>query len=218
MARSSEPVDSAERLVFFTDAVVAIALTLLVLPLVELVPEARRSGLGLQQLLRENLGDLGSFALSFAVIFRFWWSHHGLFRHVSGLSLPLVCWNLLWMFSIVLLPVPTAIITAYHTSPATVLLYDGTLVLSSGSLTMLAITAYRNPALSAGRSRETREGVLASVSSFGALLLALIIGSVFWHRINYWALLLMFLTGPVERVVKRRWATHPVAQLSPGER
>ena len=217
MAPPSTSLGSAERLVFFTDAVVAIALTLLVLPLVELVPEAQKSGLDLRDLLRDNVGELGSFALSFAVIFRFWWAHHGLFRHVSGLSRPMVMWNLLWMFSIVLLPVPTAIITAYATSPATVLLYDGILVLGSGSLTMLAVTAYRNPSLSAGRERETREGVLASVSSFGALLLALVIGTVFWDVVNYWALLLLLLTGLVERMVKRRWAAHPAPEPVRGD-
>jgi uncharacterized membrane protein len=218
VAQTSEPVDSAERLVFFTDAVVAIALTLLVLPLVELVPEARRAGPDLGELLRGSLDELGAFVLSFLVIFRFWWAHHALFRHVSGLSRTLVLCNLLWMLTIVFLPVPTAVITAYSTSPETVLLYTGTLVIGSGSLMLLALTAYRNPALGAGRARETREGVLASVSSFVALLLALIIGTVFWDSINYWALLLMFLTGPVERVVKRRWAKHPHPEPLPAGR
>ncbi|MGI3786608.1 MAG: TMEM175 family protein, partial [Janthinobacterium lividum] len=97
MARRSQPIGPAERLVFFTDAVVAIALTLLILPLVDLVPQASRSGLRLGDLLRDNLPELGSFLLSFVVISRFWWAHHQLFGHVSALSPALVRWNLLWL-------------------------------------------------------------------------------------------------------------------------
>lgn len=209
MAHPSPPADSAERLVFFTDAVVAIALTLLILPLVELVPEASRSGVELGDLLRENLAELGSFLLSFAVIFRFWWAHHQLFRHVSGLSRALMAWNLVWLLSIVLLPWPTAIITAYDTSPGSVLLYIGTLVLSSGSLTALAVTIHRNPAVSAGRSRETRDEVLGVSTSLAALILALVLGSAFADTVNFKALLLLFLSGPAEQLIKRRWAKRP---------
>lgn len=214
MAQRSQPTGSAERLVFFTDAVVAIALTLLILPLVDLVPQASRSGVGLRDLLRDNLPELGSFLLSFVVIFRFWWAHHQLFRHVSGLNPTIVGWNLLWLLSVVFLPWPTAIITAYDTSALTVLLYTGTLVVSSGSLTALAVVVHRNPALSAGRSQETREEVLGGASSLVALIIALVLGTVFVHTINYKALLLLFVTDPVERLIKRRWASrrdHPAA-------
>ncbi|GAB2572743.1 TMEM175 family protein [Microlunatus antarcticus] len=209
MPRPARPTDSAERLVFFTDAVVAIALTLLVLPLVDLVPEASRSGLDLGDLLRENVSELGSFLLSFVVIFRFWWSHHQLFRHVSGLSPSLVRWNLLWLLSIVFLPWPTAIITAYDTSPLTVLLYSGTLVVSTGSLTALAVVVHRDPALSAGRDRETRDEVLGIGSSFAVLIVALVLGTTFADTVNYWALLLLFATGPVERLLRWRWSKRP---------
>jgi uncharacterized membrane protein len=192
--------------VSFTDAVVAIAVTLLVLPLVEVVPGVEREGLDLGTLLRSNLAQLGAFLLSFAVIFRFWWSHHRLFRHVSGLTRGLVVWNVLWTLSIVFLPVPTAIITAYPPSPGTVLLYVGTLVLTSGSLCLMTLRSYRDPRLTATRTPEAREEVLASVAAFVALLLALVLGSVFADVLNYWALLLMVLTGPIENAVKRRWA------------
>ncbi|SER28958.1 TMEM175 family protein [Microlunatus flavus] len=213
MAPPPEPSDHAERLVFFTDAVVAIALTLLVLPLVDLVPEARRSGLGLGALLRENLGELGSFLLSFVVIFRFWWAHHQLFRHVSRLNRAVVGWNLLWMVSIVFMPVPTAIITAYSPSAGTVLLYVGTLVVSSGALTLLTLTVHRHPELSVGRSRETREDVLGGVTSLAALLLALVLGATFSEHVNYLALLLLLLTGTVERLVRRRWSRAAAARV-----
>ncbi|MGI3783436.1 MAG: TMEM175 family protein [Janthinobacterium lividum] len=203
------PTGSAERLVFFTDAVVAIALTLLILPLVDLVPEARRTAPDVSRLLLENLPELGSFLLSFVVIFRLWWAHHQLFRHVSALSPAVVCWNLLWLLSIVFLPWPTAIITAYNTSPGTVLLYVGTLVVSSGSLTALAVIVHRNPAHSAGRSRETRDEVLGSATSLGALVLALVLGTAFPDTVNFKALLLLFLSGLAEQLIKRRWSTGP---------
>ena len=218
MARPSRATGSAERLVFFTDAVVAIALTLLILPLVDRVPEAGRSGLDLRDLLRDSLSELGSFLLSFAVIFRFWWAHHQLFRHVSGVSTPVVRWTLVWLLSIVFLPWPTVIITAYDTSALTVLLYVGTLVLSSGSLTALAVVVHRNPGLSEGRSREAREEVLGIGSSFAALVVALVLGTAFSATLGYWPLLLLFVTPPFEALVKRRWARRPErAQDSPPE-
>ena len=209
MASPSGPTGSAERLVFFTDAVVAIALTLLILPLVDRVPEASRSGLDLRDLLRDNLSELGSFLLSFAVIFRFWWAHHQLFRHVGGVSTSMVRWTLVWLLSIVFLPWPTAVITAYRTSSLTVLLYVGTLVLSSGSLTALAVVIHRDPALSEGRSRETREEVLGIGSSFAAMVVALVLGTAFSDTLGYWPLLLLLVTPPFEAVVKRRWARRP---------
>jgi TMEM175 potassium channel family protein len=217
VAPPSHRTDSPERLVFFTDAVVAIALTLLVLPLVDLVPEARREGLALAELLRTNLPELGAFLLSFLVIFRFWWAHHRLFGHVSRLSGAVVTWNLLWMLSIVFLPFATAVITAYDPSPGTVLLYVGTLVVSSGSLSLVATAVHRDPALSEGRSRESRDEVLGSVTALAALLVALVLGAVFADRVNYWALLLLFLSGPVERLVRRRW-TQPGGAASAGTR
>ncbi len=140
------------------------------------------------------------------VIFRFWWGHHRLFRHVSRLDRAVVGWALVWTFSIVLMPVSTAVITAYTTQPGTVALYTGNLVLTSGSLTMLALAAHSHPELCVGRPQETREEVLGSACATGAQVVALVVGTVFATTIGFYALLLMLLTGPVERLVRRRWA------------
>lgn len=58
-----------------TDAVVAIAATLLVLPLVDVIGELDGNHVG--QLLRDNGDKLFAFVLSFVVIARFWMVHSG---------------------------------------------------------------------------------------------------------------------------------------------
>jgi uncharacterized membrane protein len=63
---------SPERLVYFSDAVVAIALTLLVLPLAEAVPEAVSKHADSLKVITENQWKIYSFLLSFAVIARLW--------------------------------------------------------------------------------------------------------------------------------------------------
>ena len=70
---------SAERMEFFTDAVVAIAMTLLILPLMESVAEAGRDGVTTADYLSEHGGQLFSFALSFVIIASFWAGNHSLF-------------------------------------------------------------------------------------------------------------------------------------------
>lgn len=188
----------------FTDAVAAIALTLLVLPLGDtVIEEASDHSLG--ELIHEHLDQIGAFFLSFAVIFRFWWEHHRVFSHVSTLRLSLVLWSGLWVFSIVLLPIPTAIITAYPPTPASVAMYGGTLVLASGSIAMLALLVYRHPEVSKNRPRMTREEVLGEATSVAIQLLATVVGVIFAETVNYWAFLLIFLVSPLDRMVVTRW-------------
>ena len=99
---------SSERLTFFTDAVVAIAMTLLILPLTEGVTDARYEGRTTSEYLRDHSDELFAFALSFVIIASFWRAHHALFEHVAAYSQLLLWLNILWMFTVVWLPVPTA--------------------------------------------------------------------------------------------------------------
>src|SRR5438270_13608525 len=87
---------SAERLVVFVDAVVAIAITLLVLPLAE-VPRTEE-GVPLhpfgEQLALDLLPFIG-FAVSFFVVARFWWANHQTFARVRRWSPALVALTIL---------------------------------------------------------------------------------------------------------------------------
>ncbi|MEU4241279.1 TMEM175 family protein [Actinoplanes sp. NPDC026619] len=198
--------DSSERLVMFTDAVAAIALTLLILPLLETVAEVP----SFDELIHDHKSQFGALVLSFAVIFRLWWSHHRLFRHISRLSGWLVAWSAVWTFAIVLLPIPTAVISAFHTSAGTVLFYGATLALSTAALAGIGLTVYRNPELSEGRTPLPRENVLINASFFVTQVIATIVGCVF-PDINFYAFFLMFLTGPLERLLLSRWHTRSSA-------
>ena len=81
--------------------------------------------------------------------------------------------------------------------------------MSNGSLTAMAVTVHRNPALSAGRETEARDEVLGSLSSLAVLVVALVLGTVFSDTVNDKALLLLFLTGPAEHLLLRRWRRRP---------
>jgi uncharacterized membrane protein len=203
MTEPEQSAASPERLVLFTDAVAAIAITLLILPLLETLADIEDHA-DLSGLIHEHLPAFGAFLLGFAVIFRFWWGHHQAFGHLSRLSGPVVILSALWTLAIVMLPIQTAIITDFSPSSGTVALYCGTLVLASGALSALSIYAYRHPELSVGRTPLPFEVVTSSLVTFAALLLAGVIGAAF-PEINYWALFLLFLTAPIERLFRWRW-------------
>ncbi len=110
MTRQSVEPHSVERMVSFTDAVLAIAMTLLILPLLESVSESARERLDTLGYLREHNGQLFAFGLSFFIIGLFWRRHHRLFDQVVRYTRGLFLLNLIWMFTIVWLPVATALV------------------------------------------------------------------------------------------------------------
>ncbi len=98
-----------ERLVFFSDAVVAIAITLLALELP--VPEGTTNAEVLTAF-GEHRDEYIAFLISFAVIATHWNAHHRLFAHVTALGGRLGLWNLLWLFAIIVTPFATRVLTA----------------------------------------------------------------------------------------------------------
>jgi uncharacterized membrane protein len=102
-----------ERLIFFSDAVVAIAITLLALGLP--LPANLTSGASNAQVfagLRADHNDYLAFLISFVVIANYWRSHHRLFPNVARLDTSLVTLNFVWLLMIVLIPFATRLISA----------------------------------------------------------------------------------------------------------
>ena len=124
-----------DRLLFFSDAVMAIAITLLVIDLrvPEMPREASIAGLG-PALLRLWPNYLG-YLLSFYVIGNYWLSHHRLFRPVRRYDDRLALLNLLFLFFVALLPFSTRIIGLYPLNRTAVIVY-------SLNILPLGITSY----------------------------------------------------------------------------
>jgi uncharacterized membrane protein len=103
-----------ERLILFSDAVFAIAITLLVIELK--VPELDRENYNdaaLAHELKHLVPRFMGFVISFAIIGVYWAIHHRLFGFVHKYSNRLIFLNMLFLFSIVLMPFSTGMFGEY---------------------------------------------------------------------------------------------------------
>lgn len=107
MSDKKEPLD-VERLVFFSDAVVAIAITLLALDLKvhNAHSPMRFSDIGAMW------RTFAAFVLSFLLIGTFWKVHHQFFRYIRHTDEKLMDQNFLWLLFIVTLPFSTTLISS----------------------------------------------------------------------------------------------------------
>ena len=106
-----------ERLILFSDAVFAIAITLLVIEIrvPDILPENAKHEL-LPALL-EKFPEFFGFLLSFAVIGQFWTNHHRLFGLVTNFNGGLLWLNLLMLFWIVLVPFTSGLNSKFGGTP-----------------------------------------------------------------------------------------------------
>jgi len=98
---------TSERLVFFSDAVIAIAMTLLALELH--VPHGGSNAEVWHSFVHLLSNDYLNFVISFAVISLFWLAHHQYFRKIHAVDTTLRRLNLGWLFFIVLVPFATRV-------------------------------------------------------------------------------------------------------------
>ena len=191
-----------DRLITFLDAVVAIAITLLVLPLVDVLPN-EGPAVDLHTLLAEEAPRFGAFTLSFLVIARLWLVHHRLVERVGSYDRPFVLVNLAWTLTVVLLPFATEVAAVYGDDRLAVAVYIGTITLSSACLTLLDLMIVRRPYLRRAGSEAEEGDPTASLLTTGTFVLAFLVGVVV-PGIGYAALFLLFVPGPARRLLARR--------------
>ena len=145
------------RIVAFSDGVFAIAITLLVLQL-GVAPGVSNDELG-KALLSERQ-DIFAYAISFAVIGRFWLVHHRFFGEVIRFDGRLIVLNLFYLAWIVLLPFSSQVLGDHGGAEAAVILYAINLigVLLSGLLMFAALAVALVPIASLVRQRGGERG------------------------------------------------------------
>ncbi|HEX4732238.1 MAG TPA: TMEM175 family protein [Solirubrobacterales bacterium] len=112
------------RIVAFSDGVFSIAITLLVLNI------GVKAGLPhhlLAHELWEQRENLLAYAISFAVIGRFWVVHHGFFSEVMAFDGRLIGLNMLYLGWVVLIPFSSQVLGDYGGQLAAVVLYSANL-------------------------------------------------------------------------------------------
>lgn len=155
-----------ERLVTLSDGIYAIAMTLLVLDL--RIP-AHLSGAAFQEALRSTWPNLGSAALSFAVLAGFWRDQRRILAPLSAVSPLVTRLTLLGLGLAAVLPYPTTLLAEYASHPQTIALYAGTIAaVDAVHVTVLLLTRRQSPpsldtAASAARRAFTAQLVSSTV-------------------------------------------------------
>jgi TMEM175 potassium channel family protein len=187
------------RLISFSDAIVAIAATLLVLPLADAAADI--GDRSVTALLSDNRQALIAFALSFAVILRFWMVHHSMYEHVVDYTHGLILVNSVWLICIVFIPFPTELI-GKDSGRVAVGLYIGTMLAATAVGTIGQSILARTPRLLSEPARETLT-IAPAVITTVTMVVAFVTAVVF-PTIGLWALLLLFPANWVERIQRRR--------------
>lgn len=193
---------SAERFKAFTDAVVAIALTLLILPLMDSITELGRDNVSTVDWLKSEQLPLLSFLLSFVLISAFWLLHHRLFTQVERVDSTLQWLTFGWMLSIVWLPVSTSVAGQLPADAVQKLVYIGSLTLTVVLLLCTRLYLRAHPHLHTISPTEMRDGIAATLANVLVMLVALAL-TVAFPPLGFWPLMLLFTTGVLQNLLAK---------------
>jgi uncharacterized membrane protein len=117
-----------ERIIFFSDAVFAIAITLLALNL-KLPENNNLPTTPLSHSLLAIMPEFKGYAFSFLVVGFYWMSHHYYFRYLKRYDYLFVSLNIGFLMGIAFLPFPTSVLDSYPRQRLAVIFYAGSMAL-----------------------------------------------------------------------------------------
>lgn len=187
------------RLISFADAVVAIALTLLVLPLAEIGKEIG-SDTTVVAVFRDHSSELLGFLISFFVIWVLWRNHHRMIEYFDAYDKVLFNLHMVWLFTIVVLPFATSLISGPTLKWGTAF-YIAVLLVSVSSLVAISEWGRRHrELLAAGQDVDEWVASAPDIGTVIALVVALV-GSLVVPQWGSWWLVVLFLAGPADKIV-----------------
>ncbi len=200
--RDAASASSIERVVFFSDAVFAISITLLALDL--RIPEtlAVAGDRGLVDALLDLAPALAAFVLSFTVIAAFWIGHFRTFRVIVRIDTRLLVVNLTFLAAVALIPFPTSVVAQHGELASAAIFYAVFQIVAS----LLSTLTWVYPAQIGHLVSDTVTPRLARAITERALVVPLIfavsIPVVFVSPIA--AELLWFTAFPAQALIARR--------------
>ena len=186
------------RIVAFSDGVFAIAITLLVLNLS--VPE-KIPGDDLTGALWDQRHDLFAYAISFAVIGRFWVIHHRVFGDLTGFDGRLMSLNLFYLAWIVLIPFSSQVLGDHAGDTGAVVLYAINLAAVT-AIGALMFSDARKAGLLASEPSDFDRGRRRAVLTAAVFLASIPVAFVNAHVAPY--LWLALFIEPVRQRARRR--------------
>ncbi len=212
-AKTARTKRSFDRFVNFSDAVFAIAITLLALDIRLPAQDAGAVAPPLGPQLHALTPNLFAFVLSFAVIGGYWVAHHRLFGMIDRHDGRLILLNMLTLFCVVVLPFPTQVVADYGDTTLGVEIYAGTMVLAGMSI--LALVVYAHRARLTASEADIRGSLIRS-SLTPSVFAASMVVAIWSPRIATYMWLLVAVVHMVADPFMTR-ATPPLAERTPTE-
>jgi uncharacterized membrane protein len=206
---TAAPTLRLERLVAFSNAVLAIAITLLVLgldvPSAHKIPEQQ-----LPEYLADSIPSVLAYLTSLFLVGMYWLQHYVMFHYVTHANRTLVILNGLFLLSVSFLPFPTGLQAVYRGDRLAVVFFGCAHILCG--LTLLALWRYatHRHRLVAPEIPRRVVRTMTRRNAIGPTLSVLAIAASFY---DVWAGRLLFLAIPVcyfsYRLVDAGWQQRP---------
>lgn len=169
-----------DRVSFFSDAVFAIAMTLLV---VELKPPHLGESAGtpgaLGAAVLSSWTEIFGFFLGFALLGQYWMAHHAFFASLRSIDRRMISLNLVYLAFVAFMPYPVALISNFEETPVAFMLF----ALTMATISMIEVAMFRHAERMghlrmALTPRETRSATMAAAAPCAVMLASLPLAAI----------------------------------------